>query len=108
MKTAKTFEKIEVTVKRWFNKRFRWTRHSLRITIDDNPIREVFYGIGGGDCYMSTLLRVLQSKGHYTQNEGNNIPSRLVNDYCDLLNDCYDIHNRVSIKVFDVDRKKDL
>jgi hypothetical protein len=88
---------INITGKRWFQKSYGNTYHSVQVSIDGKPIASAEYAYGYGDHYRQTALE-------------------LINDYLGTnysYNELFHSRDRpknltVIADVIDVPRKKDL
>ena len=97
---------IMIIGKRWFQKTWGNTYHSVRVSIDGNEIGYEPYSYGYGDQYLQTAHEILQKAGLFPKT-GKRFASGMDIDYHEFLMASRD-KSKFTIVVVDVDRKKDL
>jgi hypothetical protein len=96
-----------VIVKRWFQKSYGNTYHSVRIFKGNELIAEQPFTYGYGDHYKQTTLELLQDKGLFFET-GKSLSSGIDSDFYDFIQYCRENPDFIVYHVSDVNRKKDL
>lgn len=100
----KKIESLEIYGRRWFQKSYGNTYHSVTVYVNDEILRCDF-AYGYGSHYLQTACDLLISAGYEVQTYYNNGTKKDV--YCSLL-DIIRNNDGFFEKVVDVKRKKDL
>jgi len=96
----------KIVARRWFQKSYGNTYHSVRIFDEDNNLiahEPMAYGYDEG--YLQTAHALFQAKGIYPTTDGR-FASGMNKDYHDFMQDKRD--NKFFITCTDVERQKDL
>jgi hypothetical protein len=96
-----------VIVKRWFQKSYGNTYHSVRIFKGNELIAENLFEYGYGDHYRQTTLKLLQDKNLF-QKTGKRLSSGVNKDFYDFIQYCKENPDFIVYHVTDVNCKKDL
>ncbi len=95
MKALKPFNIIIVSGRRWFQRSYGNTYHSVDVTIDGKLVFESDRTYGYEDQYRSTACDYLIKAGYY-------------NSYSDFIDDQRNYRDKFVFIVNDVQREKDL
>jgi len=120
----KKFNHIDIIAKRWFQRTYGNTYHSVSITIDGKFLDKVDFTYGYDSAYMQSAHKLLAKHGFFdwpktTENvpvyKNGKVdyytPQESINQneaYSQFIQDTRDNRNRYTIVVMDVNRKKDL
>jgi len=95
-----------IIARRWFDKRWGNTYHSVEVYDDNNKlIGKNPYEYGYGDQYLQTAHELLQEKRYYPKTD-ERYESGMPKDYIQFLDDIRD--GKFVVSCTDVGRKKDL
>ncbi len=124
MTTTTEFKHIDIIAKRWFQKTYGNTYHSVTITIDGKFIDKIDFQYGYDSAYMQTAHKLLAKHGIFDwQKTEEDIPvykngiidyytpQEAINQneaYGNFIQDTRDNRDKYTIVVMDVNRKKDL
>jgi hypothetical protein len=106
-KEGKLKMKIHVIAKRWFQKSYGNTYHSVKVYVDGELIEYVPFEYGYGDQWQQTAHEVLMKHGYFPKT-GKSLPSGMNADYYEFITWIRNNRENYSYTVQDVDRKKDL
>jgi len=93
----KAFNMIIIDGKRWFQKSYGNTYHSVSVTVDGVHLGNSGKHYGYGDTYRQTAFEMLQNKGYFEGME--------YNEFCQFQRDN---REKFYFTVSDVTREKDL
>jgi hypothetical protein len=103
----KNIKNITIIGRRWFQRTYGNTYHSVEVYVNGELIGRVEFAYGYGDHYLQTAHEILQDKGYYPKT-GITLPSGMCRDYYGFTQDMHNHRNKFVISVTDVERKKDL
>ena len=97
----KRFKHAQIIGKRWFQKSYGTTYHSVTIIIDGKQEVYIPFKYGYGDQYKQTAGKWLKENGYMPKN---------IKASCQEVRQIIDwiIQGKMQTLIFDVDRKKDL
>lgn len=107
MNALKEFKKIDIIGRRWFQKTYGNTYHSVIVLVDGAEVGRVDYKYGFGNAYTQTAFEILQRQGFYPQT-GQRLQNGISADYYLFLKDTVNNLDKFHFTVIDVKRKKDL
>lgn len=87
---------IVIDARRWFDKKWGNTYHSVQVTDRNTLIGEIPFAYGYGESYLQSAHKILQDSGYFTKS------------YDDFLQYMRNNRNKFYVTVADVQRKKDL
>ena len=87
--------RIHIEGKRWFQKSFGNTYHSVKVWVNGELLGHIPFRYGYGDHYKQTAAELLIENGYFK-------------DYSDFCNHKREFSDNFHITVEDVSRKKDL
>jgi hypothetical protein len=101
MKKAKH---IVIVGKRWFQRTYGNTYHSVSVEVDGEHLDYVPFAYGYDEGYLQTACQILQKHGYYPGDHvGSGDPG-----WSAFRNDMRENRSKFTIVCVDVDRKKDL
>jgi hypothetical protein len=100
-------QRIEIYGRRWFQRTYGNTYHSVRAVVDGKQVGYCPFAYGYGDQYLQTAHALLQEAGVYPKT-GEMLKSGAQADYTQFLTDMREHRERFTVSVMDVDRKRDL
>ncbi len=89
---------ISIIGRRWFQKTYGNTYHSVTVIVDGETVGHVPLAYGYGEQYIQSAFEILQKAGVYSQ----------AADYSEFCTDRMKHRDRFTITVSDVARQKDL
>jgi hypothetical protein len=98
---------ITIAARRWFDRRYGNTYHSVSVWVDGEHIGRVDMAYGYGEQYLQSAHDLLMAKGFYPKT-GVMLASGFQADYSGFLDDMRENRNRFVVTCSDVARKKDL
>lgn len=98
--------RITIIGRRWFQRTYGNTYHSVSVIVDGTNIGRVPFMYGYGDQYIQTAFSILQDKGIYPKTGERRNGFEV--DYSRFLDDMRNHRDRFTITVSDVARQKDL
>ncbi len=100
---------ITIIGRRWFQKTYGNTYHSVKVYVDGKLIGEEPFTYGYEDHYLQTAHAILQKVGVYpTTGMHSSLLSGADKDYYNFQQDMRNHRDKFVINVCDVQRKKDL
>lgn len=103
----KEIHNITIIGRRWFDKVYGKTYHSVAVWVNGKFIAENPYEYGYGDQYIQSAFEILQQAGFYPKSN-KRFKSGISVNYNKFLQDQRNHRNKFIISVSDVGRKKDL
>jgi hypothetical protein len=97
---------IVIIGRRWFQRTYGNTYHSVTVSVDGVVIGHTPMAYGYGDQYIQSAFEILQDKGIYPKTGERK--NGMDNDYSKFLQDRMDHRDRFTVSVSDVARQKDL
>ena len=99
--------KIHVIAKRWFQKSFGNTYHSVKVYVDNELLEYVPFAYGYDEQWQQTAHEILMKHGYFKKT-GECLESGANKDYYEFTKWIREHREDYSYTVKDVDRKKDL
>ncbi len=98
---------INIDARRWFDKQWGNTYHSVSVSVDGNHIGIIPFASGYGEQYLQSALTLLQGAGIYRKTD-KLLPNGTDADYNSLFTDMVNKRHDFYITCSDVSRKRDL
>lgn len=107
LNALKKFSSVVIVGRRWFDKTYGNTYHTVSVTVDGRNLGKSEIHYGYGDQYIQTAHSMLQAAGYYAKT-GKSLSSGMDADYYAFSQDRMNHRDKFSIHVSDVSRKRDL
>jgi hypothetical protein len=99
--------KIHVDAKRWFDKTYGNTYHSVKVYVNNELIGENSFCYGYDQAWQQTAHEILMKKGYF-QKTGLSLSSGANKDYYNFITWIRDNRENYTYNVTDVNKRKDL
>lgn len=106
MNALKEFDHINIIGKRWFQKTYGNTYHSVSVTVDGKHLDRIPFAYGYGEQYLQNAHSLLQKHGYYPKTD--NLTNGFPDDYSQFLADWRENRNKFTIIAIDVNTKREL
>ena len=103
----KKFKHVVINARRWFDKTYGNTYHSVEVNVDGKFVGREPFTYGYGTQYNDTAHKILQKAGYYAKTD-ERLKSGMQEDYYLYRQDQMDNRDNFVIIVTDVQRKRDL
>lgn len=107
IKNYKNPQQITIIAKRWFQKSYGNTYHSVEVYMGNEFIGREPFQYGYNSQYLQTAFDLLQDKGYFPKT-GERLESGCDKDFYDFMIDTRNNPEKYAINIYDVDCKKDL
>jgi len=104
---AKKIKNLVILARRWNDRKYGNTYHSVKVYVNMNLIGIVKFRYGYEQAFMQTAFDIVQ-KNNYWPNTGKQLPSGFPKDEYDFEMWLRENRGKVIVDVADVCRKKDL
>jgi len=104
MNALKSFEHMDIIGKRWFQKTYGNTYHSVVVRVDGEVLDSIPFTYGYDEMYKQSAFELLQKHGYYF----GNVQGEQNNEYAKFIEDTREFRSKFTIVCSDVNRKTDL
>jgi hypothetical protein len=98
---------IIIDAKRWFDRKYGNTYHSVSVNVDGKHIGRADFAYGYGEQYLQSAHEILMDAGIFPRT-GEHFKSGADKDYSGFMDDMRNNREKYHVTCADVSRKKDL